>query len=163
MMFSTDGAYLASEEVSGDVVDITIYDTKFGTVVDTFRSSSSAIAWDPSGAPRLASWLPNKLGLAIRDVSNKRVDEIRLAAVDGPIHVIAWSDDALAVVVDQRIVVWTTSRSTLALAGTGGIQVRSNTTATLLGEPASSRALFACRIGAQSSPTMWCDDKLVSP
>ncbi|HEV7559536.1 MAG TPA: hypothetical protein VGO00_28865 [Kofleriaceae bacterium] len=163
LMFSTDGAYLAAEQTAPDVTTVTIYDAKLGNVVDTFRSSSDAIAWDPSGAPRIASWLPDNAGLAIRDVSKHRDDEIRLTFVDGPVHVMAWSEDGIAVVADQRIVVWTRSRATLALAGTGGIELRSNTTATLLGEPTSARAMFGCRIGTQTSPTMWCDDKLVDP
>ena len=162
-LFSTDDAYLASAEVTGETTTVTIFDTKLGNVVDTFRTSSTALAWDPSGAPRIAAWLPTNLGLAIRDVIKHRDEEIRLAAVDGPVHAMAWSDDALAVLADQRIVIWTTSRSTIALAGTAGIEVHANTTATLLGDSTTSRAMFSCRVGTQSSPTMWCDDKLVDP
>ena len=162
-LFSPDGAYLASEASSGEAIVVTIFDTKLGNVVDTFRTMAPALAWDPSGAPRIASWLPGNLGLQIRDVTKQRADEIRLAFIDGPIHGMAWSDDALAVIADQRIVVWTTSRATIALAGSAGIEVRANTTATLLGDPAASRGMFSCRVGTQSSPTMWCDDKLVDP
>jgi len=132
-----------------------------GRIVDDLVTISPVVGWDPSGA-RFAYL--RYTGLAIREGGlDIEVRGLRWP-IDSPVHKITWSGSRIALLADQRVTMWDGDHaSTFAFTGAGGVEVRADGSAVLLGDVMTARSMLACELGTKRYAIDRCEHKLVMP
>jgi WD40 repeat protein len=167
LAFSPDGELLAATLRSDQIA---IVDATSGKVIDELEARATrGLAWAPSGKRRIAYWGSDPRVISIRDVADRRdADRRELPATArgsiGSIHAIAWGPDGtLAAIADRQVVLWEPSGqpTVLAFFAGGGVELRADDTARLLGDAAAARELLGCRVEKLVHPVSRCTGKLV--
>jgi hypothetical protein len=158
MALAPDGKHLALGRKSDS--HVMVFDDA-GRIVDEVIAVSPVVGWDPSGA-RFAYL--RDTGLAIRERGRDVEVRVPPQPIDGKVHTIAWSGSRIALLADQRVILWEGGEaSTFAFTGTGGVEVRGDGSAVLLGDVMTARSLIACELGPWRYPIERCEHKLAMP
>jgi DNA-binding beta-propeller fold protein YncE len=129
-----------------------------GRIVDDVGAITPVVGWDPSGA-RFAYL--RDTGLAIREGGRDVEVRTPLQPIDSVVHTITWSGSRIALLADQRVTMWDGGQaSTFAFTGAGGVEVRADGSAVLLGDVMTARSMIACELGAKRYAIDRCEHKL---